>query len=53
LTYGHEKDTHFPSLKETGVAAAICLNCGFTAFYARDVLKMREALQQHPEWFDL
>ena len=53
LTYGHEKDTHFTSLKETGVAAAICLNCGFTAFYARDVLKMREALQQHPEWFDL
>jgi hypothetical protein len=53
LTYGHEKSAHFTSFKETEVAAAICLTCGFTAFYARDVLKMREALQQHPEWFDL
>jgi predicted nucleic-acid-binding Zn-ribbon protein len=37
----------------TKVAAAICLDCGYTAFYAKDVLKMRAEFQNHPEWFDL
>jgi hypothetical protein len=35
------------------VAAAICLNCGYTALYAKDVLKMRAEFQNHPEWFNL
>jgi hypothetical protein len=35
-----------------GAAAAICLTCGFTALYAKEVFRMREDFQQHPEWFD-
>lgn len=54
LIYGHEKPgAFFSSPKVVDVAAAICLNCGYTAFYAKDVLKMRADFQQHPEWFDL
>lgn len=52
LTYGH-KPTRFIRIPMfTGAAAAICLNCGFTAFYAENVPQMREEIQQHPEWFD-
>ena len=53
LIYGHEKPgAIFSGLKMVDVAAAICLNCGYTAFYAKDVLKMRADFQNHPEWFD-
>ena len=54
LIYAHEKPgAVFSGPKEADVAAAICLNCGYTAFYAKDVLKMRAEFQNHPEWFDL
>ena len=33
------------------VVAAICLNCGYTAFYVKGLLKLREDFQNHPEWF--
>jgi hypothetical protein len=53
LIYAHEKPgAVLSSPKMVDVAAAICLNCGYTAFYAKDVLKMRADFQQHPEWFD-
>jgi hypothetical protein len=54
LIYAHGKPgAVFSAPKMVDVAAAICLNCGYAAFYAKDVLKMREDFQQHPEWFDL
>ena len=54
MIYAHEKPgAFFSGPKTVDVAAAICLNCGYTAFYAKDVLKMRAEFQDHPEWFDL
>jgi predicted nucleic-acid-binding Zn-ribbon protein len=54
MVYGHEKSNAlFTRAKLAQMAAAICLNCGYTAFYAKDVLKMRADFQNHPEWFDL
>lgn len=31
--------------------AVVCLNCGLTTFFASDLAKLREAAQQHPDWF--
>jgi predicted nucleic-acid-binding Zn-ribbon protein len=54
VIYAHEKPgTYFSGPMEIDVTAAICLNCGYTAFYARDVLKMHAEFENHPEKFDL
>ena len=54
MVYAHGKPGGvFSSPKMVDVGTVICLNSGYTAFYAKDVLKMRADFQHHPEWFDL
>jgi hypothetical protein len=33
------------------INAVVCLNCGLTDIYAAGLDKIREAAQEHPDWF--
>jgi hypothetical protein len=33
------------------LVAYVCLSCGCTKLYADDLTTLRQATQQHPEWF--
>lgn len=51
LIYTNRPFTLFSSRKRAKLVAAICLHCGYTAFYTKGVEKIRDEFQQHPEKF--
>jgi len=49
LIYSYTSHALYTGSNRVEVIAAICLQCGYTAFYALDLEKLREESQQHPE----